>query len=128
MTAALNDMFVEDIEETVPAPETRKLVYAYTDPGRRDQHGSLVVDAKIVAHTRRHHGVLYSRADKLFTRLRAARLDNTLEAEMRRLTTIDVLIVDDLCEASHNSSYVKQTRQAQPIFDSTRPMSMTRLK
>ena len=35
------------------------------------------------------------RSDKLFTRLRAARLDNTVDAEIRLLTTIDVLIIDD---------------------------------
>ncbi len=44
---------------------------------------------------RRRHSVLFARSDKLFTRLRAARLDNTVEAEIRRLTAIDVLIIDD---------------------------------
>lgn len=45
---------------------------------------------------RRHRNtVLFSRADRLFTRLRAARLDNTLDAELRRLTSIDVLVIDD---------------------------------
>lgn len=44
---------------------------------------------------RRRHTVLYARADKLFTRLRGARLDNTLEAEMRRLTGVQMLIIDD---------------------------------
>jgi DNA replication protein DnaC len=44
---------------------------------------------------RRRHTVLFARSDKLFTRLRAARLDNTLEAEIRRLAAIDVLIIDD---------------------------------
>ena len=38
---------------------------------------------------------LVRRADKLFTRLRAARLDNTVDAEIRRLAAIDVLIIDD---------------------------------
>jgi hypothetical protein len=53
--------------------------------------------ATALGHTaiRRHHGVIYSRADKLFTRLRAACLENTLDAEILRLTTIDVLIIDD---------------------------------
>ena len=37
----------------------------------------------------------FHRADKLFTRLRAARLDNTLEAEVRRLTRIELLVIDD---------------------------------
>ena len=44
---------------------------------------------------RRRHSVVYSRADKLFTRLRGARLDNTLDAEMRRLTAVEMLIIDD---------------------------------
>lgn len=37
----------------------------------------------------------FARADKLFTRLRGARLDNTLEAEIRRLARVDLLILDD---------------------------------
>jgi DNA replication protein DnaC len=44
---------------------------------------------------RRRHTVLFGRADKLFTRLRAARLDNTVDAEIRRLAATDVLIIDD---------------------------------
>ncbi len=44
---------------------------------------------------RRRMSVAFYRADKLFTRLRAARLDNTLEAELRRITGVDLLIVDD---------------------------------
>ncbi len=44
---------------------------------------------------RRRHTVLFGRADKLFTRLRAARLDHTVDAEIRRLAAIDVLIIDD---------------------------------
>ena len=39
--------------------------------------------------------MLFARSDKLFTRPRAARLDNTVDAEIRRLTAIDVLIIDD---------------------------------
>jgi DNA replication protein DnaC len=34
-------------------------------------------------------------AAKLFKRLKAARLDNTLEAEMRRLAGVELLILDD---------------------------------
>nr|QKY82447.1 ATP-binding protein [Arthrobacter sp. IN13] len=44
---------------------------------------------------RRRMSVQFWRADKLFTRLRAARLDNSLEAEMRRITAVDLLIIDD---------------------------------
>ena len=36
-----------------------------------------------------------ARADKLFKRLKAARLDNTLDAEMRRLARVELLIIDD---------------------------------
>lgn len=53
--------------------------------------------ATALGHTaiRRRMSVVFARADKLFTRLRAARLDHTLEAEVRRLATVDVLIIDD---------------------------------
>ena len=44
---------------------------------------------------RRRLSVHAARADKLFTRLRAARLDNTLDAELRRLARVDLLILDD---------------------------------
>ena len=44
----------------------------------------------------RRCGVHMARADKLFKRLKAARLDNTLDYEMRRLATTELLIIDDL--------------------------------
>jgi DNA replication protein DnaC len=44
---------------------------------------------------RRRRSVHMARADKLFKRLKAARLDNSLEAEMRRLAHVDLLILDD---------------------------------
>lgn len=47
------------------------------------------------AGIRRRMSVHFTRADKLFTRLRAARLDNSLEAEMRKIAAVDMLIVDD---------------------------------
>lgn len=46
---------------------------------------------------RRRVGVHMTRADKLFKRLKAARLDNTVEAEMRRLAHVPLLIIDDFC-------------------------------
>jgi DNA replication protein DnaC len=46
---------------------------------------------------RRRVGVHMLRADKLFKRLKAARLDNTVETEMRRLAHTPLLIVDDFC-------------------------------
>ncbi len=44
---------------------------------------------------RRRRTVHMAPAAKLFKRLKAARLDNTLEAEMRRLTGTELLILDD---------------------------------
>lgn len=44
---------------------------------------------------RRRRSVLFARADQLFRHLKAARLDNSVEAEMRRLARIDLLILDD---------------------------------
>jgi DNA replication protein DnaC len=44
---------------------------------------------------RRRHTVAMTRAEKLFTRLRAARLDQSLETEFRRLARLDLLIIDD---------------------------------
>ena len=47
---------------------------------------------------RRRRGVHMARAGKLFKRLKAARLDNTLDYEMRRLATVELLIID-LCRS-----------------------------
>lgn len=44
---------------------------------------------------RRRLKVHVDRADRLFKRLKAARLDNSYDAELRRLIAIDVLILDD---------------------------------
>jgi DNA replication protein DnaC len=44
---------------------------------------------------RRRRSVVFARADQLFRILKAARLDNSVEAEMRRLTRPDLLIIDD---------------------------------
>jgi len=46
---------------------------------------------------RRRVGVHMTRADRLFKRLKAARLDNTVEAEMRRLAHTPLLLIDDFC-------------------------------
>jgi DNA replication protein DnaC len=45
---------------------------------------------------RRRLTVHMARADHLFKRLKAARLDNSTEAEHRRLAAVNVLIIDDL--------------------------------
>jgi len=77
---------------------------------------------------RRRHSVHFARADKLFARLRAARLDNTLEAELRKLARVDLLILDDfalraLDPTETNDFYelvVERHRKASTIVTSNR--------
>ena len=47
------------------------------------------------AAVRRRFTVHFERCDRLLKRLRASRLDNSHDAEMRKLIRVDVLIVDD---------------------------------
>lgn len=80
---------------------------------------------------RRRLSVHAARADKLFTRLRAARLDNSLEAEMRKLARVDLLILDDfalrnLDPTETNDFYeliVERHRTASTIVTSNREPS-----
>jgi DNA replication protein DnaC len=71
-------------------------------------HGALIIGpvgtgkthlATALGHiaVRRRISVHMARADKLFKTLKAARLDNTLAAEMRRLAHVQLLIIDDFC-------------------------------
>jgi DNA replication protein DnaC len=71
-------------------------------------HGALVLGPVGVGKThlatalghvavRRRISVHMTRADKLFKRLKAARLDNTVEAEMRRLANVQLPAIDDFC-------------------------------
>jgi hypothetical protein len=47
------------------------------------------------AAVRRRYSVHFERCDRLLKRLRASRLDNSHEVEMRKLLRVDLLIVDD---------------------------------
>jgi DNA replication protein DnaC len=53
--------------------------------------------ATALGHTaiRRRHTVHFERADKLLKRLRVSRLDNSHDAEVRKLLRVEVLILDD---------------------------------
>ena len=74
----------------------------FADPG----HGAIILGPVGVGKThmattlghiaiRRRYTVLMARADRLFKRLKAARLDNSVDAEMRRLAGVALLIIDD---------------------------------
>ncbi|MFP5335716.1 MAG: IS21-like element helper ATPase IstB [Actinomycetes bacterium] len=108
---------------------------AFTEPG----HGVLILGPVGVGKThlacalghiaiRRRISVHFARADKLFVRLKAARLDNTLEAEMRRLARVDLLILDDFAlralDATETSDFyelvVERHRKASTIVTSNR--------
>jgi hypothetical protein len=53
---------------------------------------------------RRRHTVRFLRADQMFRTLKAARLDNSVEAEMRALARIELLILDDFALQSMDST------------------------
>ncbi len=47
---------------------------------------------------RRGYSVIANRTDRILKSLRHARLDNTYEAELRKLLTVDLLILDDFAQ------------------------------
>src|SRR5438552_14825284 len=77
---------------------------------------------------RRRIGVHMTRAEKLFKRLKAARLDNTVEAETRRLAHTQLLIIDDFClqalDAAETADFygliVERHRHAATVVTSNR--------
>ena len=103
------------------------------------QHGTLILGPVGVGKThlacalghiaiRRRRSVLMAPAARLFKKLKAARLDNTLDAEMRRLTGIELLILDDLAlqplDATETADFyqicVERHRKAATIVTSNR--------
>jgi DNA replication protein DnaC len=80
------------------------------------------------AAVRRRYSVHLERADKLFKRLRAARLDHSYDEEMRKLHRVELLILDDLAlhplGGEQTSDFyelvVERHRQASTIVTSNR--------
>ena len=77
---------------------------------------------------RRGHSVHAERADKLFKRLKAVRLDASYDQEMRRLQRVDLLVLDDFAlhrlEATETTDFyeliVERHRQVSTIVTSNR--------
>jgi DNA replication protein DnaC len=80
------------------------------------------------AAVRRRYSVHFERADQLFKRLKASRLDNSHDAELRKLLRVDLLILDDFClqaldaidTADVYELIVERHRQAATITTSNR--------
>lgn len=77
---------------------------------------------------RRQRSVHFSRADAIFKRLKAARLDATYEQELRRLLRVDLLILDDVAlealDATETHDFyqvvIERHRRAATIWTSNR--------
>ncbi|MDQ6836950.1 MAG: IS21-like element helper ATPase IstB [Actinomycetota bacterium] len=80
------------------------------------------------AAIRRRYSVHFERGDQLLRRLKASRLDNSHDAEVRKLLRVDVLILDDFCLAALDTAdtadiysiIVDRHRQAATIVTSNR--------
>jgi DNA replication protein DnaC len=80
------------------------------------------------AAVRRRYTVHTERADKVFKRLKAARLDHTYDEEMRKLHRVELLILDDLAlhplDALQTNDFyqliVERHREASTIITSNR--------
>ena len=76
----------------------------------------------------RRHSVHFERADQLFKRLKASRLDNSHDTEIRKLIRVDLLVLDDLClqrlDASDTADFyelvVERHRHAATVVTSNR--------
>ena len=101
-------MVLEDWDETAAVTYDRATWTELTSLRFvEDAHNALILGPVGVGKTflatalghaacRRRIRVHFERADRLFKRLKACRLDNSVEAEIRRLVAVDLLIIDDL--------------------------------
>lgn len=71
--------------------------------------------AHALGHTacRRGHSVLAVRADQMLKTLKHARLDNSYEAELRKLIAVDLLLIDDFALDAMDTT---ESRDAYEIF------------
>jgi DNA replication protein DnaC len=86
--------------------------------------------ATALGHTaiRRRHSVHFERTDRLLKRLRVSRLDNSHDAEMRKLLRVDLLILDDFALSTMDANdtadiyelVVERHRRASTIITSNR--------
>jgi DNA replication protein DnaC len=99
-----------------------------TPPGRSVCHRRAAQAAPTYIAVQRQHSVHTERADKLFKRLRGARLDGSYDDEMRQLHRVEMLIIDDLAlhrlEATETNDFyelvVERHRTASTIITSNR--------
>jgi DNA replication protein DnaC len=86
--------------------------------------------ATALGHTaiRQRHSVHFERTDRLLKRLRVSRLDNSHDAEIRKLLRVDVLILDDFALSAMDPNdttdiyeiIVERHRRASTIITSNR--------
>lgn len=101
------DMRIELWDKTAKVTYDKRLLGVLTGLGFLEEHRHVVVLGSVgvgktflasaLGHIACAHGysVRFVRADALLRRLRQSRLDNSRDAEMVALTTVDLLILDD---------------------------------
>ena len=107
-TAHLDPSMVADAWDDTAAVTYDRAIWAELTTLRfvDDNHNALILGPVGVGKTflatalghiacRRRYRVHFERADKMFKRLKAARLDNSAEAELRKLISVDLLVIDD---------------------------------